>query len=365
MGAARPPSQRRSTYPAPLPPAATAATASSAPAGPPRPPLPTRPSSRPARPLTPFASRSLAPACVSVPLPWPACLPCGLRLVPHPAASRPAAPSLAWASRGPADGQRSARGSQSRITRILSQASLREGVGGGNHFLPPAGWSGGGNAPLPTAHAREAGPDFWQHPCPHYLGVAPSGFEGPLHCICHVGVGEWAQCPQGMANLEVVGTPVGGGGPCWGLVLARRRAPSCQEAEPPGQADSYSPSRAAPTSLPAQGFPGTLHALHSGTALEWVSVSFRLPKKTTCPKRLWAEALSHAPPRFWFNWGWEESQSWEFWEFPIAAVTGYHKPSGLKQHEFVILTAVEVSGPNGLNRATSKVLGGLCFFWRL
>lgn len=92
MGAARPPSQRRSTYPTPLPPAATAATASSAPAGPPRPPLPTRPSSRPARPLTPFASRSLAPACVSVPLPWPACLPCGLRLVPHPAASRPAAP---------------------------------------------------------------------------------------------------------------------------------------------------------------------------------------------------------------------------------------------------------------------------------
>lgn len=51
-------------------------------------------------------------------------------------------------------------------------------------------------------------------------------------------------------------------------------------------------------------------------------------------------------------------------EFPLPAVTKYYKPSGLKEHEFVILLFWRSEVQNGSHWIDTKVSAGLHSFWR-
>ena len=173
----RAPGQPRSTYSAPGLPAATAATASSASAGPPRPLLPPAPSCRP--PSNSVRGRRGAPARLSAPLPSFLAVSFPARLWSPPTWPPPAPQARAWPGPPavPQTDKGPARGSQSRITRILAPETLRGGAGGGSHFLPPTGMYCPRVHLLPTTHSVKPGwlrfaPSNPPSPIPDYLSVS-------------------------------------------------------------------------------------------------------------------------------------------------------------------------------------------------
>ena len=127
------------------------------------PPAPSRPLPPPpgARPLTQSAAGlGLWPASVPLPSFLPVCRsPCCSLASPHPAPSRSAGPSLAWASCNPADGQRS---------RPWEPITNQENPGPGD----PKG-RGGRRESLPSSNGMS-----WQrvHPPPHHTHSGKQGW---------------------------------------------------------------------------------------------------------------------------------------------------------------------------------------------